>query len=107
MKVYRGYSDRTDAMGPTVVTVTDDQGTRPLRHEARHNPTGFSWGYGGSGPADLARSLLADHLGYVPEPGVYQRFKWATVARWPQGGRWTITSTEIAAWLVADAAPAP
>lgn len=29
----------------------------------RHSPTGFSWGYGGSGPADLARSLLIAALG--------------------------------------------
>jgi len=26
-----------------------------------HSPDGFEWGYGGSGPAQLALALLADH----------------------------------------------
>jgi len=34
-----------------------------LPHIKRHSPTGMEWGYGGSGPADLARSLLIDALG--------------------------------------------
>ena len=28
---------------------------------ARHSPTGFSWGYRGSGPAQLALALLLDY----------------------------------------------
>src|SRR5439155_2970286 len=28
----------------------------------KHSVTGFEWGYGGSGPAQLALALLADHL---------------------------------------------
>lgn len=31
-----------------------------LRHVELHSPTGFECGYGGSGPADLAASILAD-----------------------------------------------
>lgn len=34
-----------------------------LPHIVRHSPTGFEWGYCGSGPADLARSLLIHALG--------------------------------------------
>ena len=30
----------------------------PLPHSVRHSPTGFEMGYGGSGPADLAYSIL-------------------------------------------------
>ena len=30
----------------------------PLPHILRHSPTGFEFGYGGSGPADLAFSIL-------------------------------------------------
>lgn len=37
--------------------------THPLTHHVRHSPDGFSWGYAGSGPADLARCLLIDALG--------------------------------------------
>lgn len=36
----------------------------PLRLDlANHSPTGFEWGYGGSGPAQLALAILADCLG--------------------------------------------
>jgi hypothetical protein len=35
----------------------------PLPHIVRHSPRGFAWGYVGSAPADLARSLLIDVLG--------------------------------------------
>jgi hypothetical protein len=34
-----------------------DSGTE-VRHVVKHSPTGLGWGYGGSGPADCARSLL-------------------------------------------------
>lgn len=34
-----------------------------VRHIAVHSPGGMTWGYGGSGPLDCARSLLAAALG--------------------------------------------
>ncbi len=34
----------------------------PLPHVDLHSKNGFECGYGGSGPADLALSILADHL---------------------------------------------
>lgn len=36
---------------------------RVLKHLVLHSPTGFGHGYGGSGPADLALSVLADYFG--------------------------------------------
>lgn len=46
----------------------EDQGEhlkpgKPLKHFMRHSPDGFEWGYGGSGPAELARCMLIDALG--------------------------------------------
>ena len=38
-----------------------------LKHCVLHSPTGFEIGYGGSGPADLAVSILADFFGAEPE----------------------------------------
>ena len=35
---------------------------KEVDHVSLHSPTGFEWGYLGSGPADLALSLLADHF---------------------------------------------
>ena len=53
------------------VYVTEDgrQYPLPLRLEIRnHSPTGFEWGFGGSGPAQLALAILADHLGPKQPP---------------------------------------
>jgi len=46
-----------------------------LEHKVHHSPTGFEFGYYGSGPADLARSILWDYLGEEPPPALYQEFK--------------------------------
>lgn len=98
--IYRGRNEGTDTTGPHTVTVQrDGQGERPLVHQVHHSPDGFSWGYEGSGPADLARSILTDHLGRIPAPRLYQRFKRAFVARWPAGSPWQITDDGIEAFL--------
>lgn len=101
IKIYKGFSEGTDSTsGHEAVFVQPDEGDPyPLPHKVRHSPTGFAWGYGGSGPADLARSILADHLGYVPSPGIYQQFKFHFVASWAQGHPWTLTSEEISLYL--------
>jgi hypothetical protein len=63
-----------------------------------HSPTGFSWGYGGSGPAQLALALLADALADDDRAvRLHQEFKFKVVACWPEGERWWITAEQIAA----------
>ena len=53
----------------------------------RHSPDGFEWGYGGSGPADLARSIVGDLLEQAdPIPADYQRVKSALIATLPEKG---------------------
>ena len=60
-----------------------------------HSPTGFEWGYCGSGPAQLALAILADHLVNDEQAlQFYQRFKWAVIAELPKRG-WTLTSDQI------------
>lgn len=45
------------------ISVKVDGRALPLRLGVRnHSPTGFSWGYNGSGPAQLALAILCDHL---------------------------------------------
>lgn len=67
-----------------------------------HSPSGLEWGYCGSGPAQLALSILCEVLG-DPEAAVqlYQRFKRQVVARLPRGG-WLLTYDEVAAWVMAQ-----
>ena len=42
-----------------------------------HSPDGFAWGYGGSGPAQLALAVMLEVKG---EAFGYQDFKWKEIA---------------------------
>ena len=57
----------------------------PSQKLHNHSPDGFQWGYGGSGPAQLALALLLDAT-TVPETALayYQQFKWDVIAKLPQ-----------------------
>jgi len=93
-KVYtaiRGEDENT-------ITVSDEKGTRPLKHIVYHSPTGMEWGYGGSGPSDLARSILVDFAGIKVADTFYQDFKWDFIAKQPEKG-FQISGQEILNWL--------
>ena len=63
-----------------------------------HSPDGFQWGYGGSGPAQLALALLLDVTGNPDlAQAHYQDFKFYKVASW--GEEWQITNREILDWI--------
>ena len=72
----------------------------PLVHRVRHSPTGYSWGYAGSGPADLARSLLWDALGAEPHPSLYQRYKREVVAYWDEASPWDTDRDTVRTWVL-------
>ncbi|HDZ77107.1 MAG TPA: hypothetical protein ENH41_03390 [Candidatus Omnitrophica bacterium] len=46
-----------------------------------HSPDGFSWGYGGSGAAQLALAII---LKLTTKHEGYQVFKWRVIAKLPQ-----------------------
>jgi len=59
---YVGKRNPEDSFDLTI-TVENDKGmVTPLKQIVRHSPTGMEWGYGGSGPADTALSILVDFL---------------------------------------------
>lgn len=114
MRIYVGVRLGGDAAAPALVVVTywrdrELLGFVPLKHHVLHSPTGFNWGYGGSGPADLALAILLDFLQEDPAPErlrrglspawqVHQPFKWVFVAKFPDAG-WALPEHFIAAWL--------
>ena len=53
--VSRGHDRRVSCK------VIDGNLSYPLAHANIHSPDGFECGYGGSGPSDLAASILAEH----------------------------------------------
>lgn len=64
-----------------------------------HSPDGFEWSYSGSGPAQLALAILADHLSDDMEAfNFHQRFKWTVIAELPRR-YWILTSNEIDQYL--------
>jgi hypothetical protein len=96
------FTGQVDGRGRRVVRV--DGETLPLpalnRDEARHSPDGFNWGYGGSGPAELARAILiavAPGDPVVRLPSCYQRFKFDVVAG--LGDTWRLWEESIRFWL--------
>jgi len=100
MKIaYHGY-----AKGHRV-TVESMYEVTPLRHHVRHSPDGFCWGYGGSGPAELARCLLMDFLGTEPKEYLYQDFKSQVIANLPMDQNWTLTYDQVQEWFNNQEAP--
>lgn len=102
LKVYEGARDASTGLviRVTVGVMNSDglvvsRSDLPLRLDLRpHSPTGFEWGYGGSGPSQLALALCADALGDERARAVYQHYKWAHVSKFPQHG-WRTTDEQI------------
>lgn len=49
-----------------------------------HSPDGFNWGYGGSGPAQLALAICIELYGNKHAQKIYQNFKFRYIATLPQ-----------------------
>ncbi len=80
--------------GQVFVTV-NGQALDPRFDLRFHSPDGFEWGYGGSGPAQLALALLADYLKDDRQVlTLYQDFKAKIVSTLPRDG-WTLNDSEI------------
>lgn len=90
VKQYEGLRE-----GYAVMVTVNGRRLNPRRDLWNHSPSGFEWGYAGSGPAQLALAILADHCGNDEQAfDFHHRFKWAVVAELPRR-RWTLTSPEI------------
>jgi len=97
MSIYRGQ--RYQEAGPLVVTKDGESlSPAPSQKVWNHSPDGFQWGYGGSGPAQLALALLLD---VTDDPqlsvSLHQAFKRHFVAAWTE--KWEISSEDIEAWI--------
>lgn len=70
---------------------TRDHLLNPRFDLANKSPTGFDWGYGGSGPAQLALAILAYHTGDEEFTlQYYQSFKGRVVSTLPRES-WRLT----------------
>ena len=71
---------------------------------ARHSPSGFGWGSGGSGPAQLALAILLRATDRETAVAHYQAFKWDVIATLPQED-FSLRLAKIRDWLVSRAKP--
>lgn len=85
---------------------TNPNGSAALISPARslkvfnHSPDGFEFGYGGSGPAQLALAILLRFFGDEDERAValHQDFKWKFISG-QRGDGFEISAAEIAEWV--------
>lgn len=102
MKTYKGVRRSDGSVEVFVVEyIPNSDGLERrgcLEHRFRHSHDGFEWGYGGSGPADLAFSILWDYLGPEIAESCYMEFKWSVVSVLNRK-EWTLTTGEIDQWL--------
>lgn len=93
------YSGMRDPNGTPVVLRNEELFTPNVSLCLRnHSPTGFEWGYQGSGPAQLALAILIDCLGAYWAENVYQAFKRDIVANLPKDQEWSLAWLEINNW---------
>ncbi|MFC7323575.1 DUF6166 domain-containing protein [Halorubrum rutilum] len=103
--VYQGSRDPTAPVGQEC-TVTVDGEPLDCRYDLLSaSPSGFEWGYGGSGPATLAIAILAHAFDDDFATTHYQQFKREVIANLPED-RWTLRTSDLDAWrreVVSDA----
>ncbi|EHL72028.1 hypothetical protein HMPREF1032_03106 [Subdoligranulum sp. 4_3_54A2FAA] len=63
-----------------------------------HSPSGIEWGYGGSGPADLALNILSLYVEERTAYELHQQFKQDFITVMPREGG-TIKREDIITWL--------
>jgi len=84
----------------TRIVMVDGKRLYPYRSQRvwNHSPDWFSWGYGGSGPAQLSLALLLA-AGLKDERAVrlHQPFKWTFIAPLPQAN--FVIEIDLPAWV--------
>lgn len=102
---WRGRHDYFEVDNP------DGRPLDPCYTIRNHSPTGFAWGYEGSGPAQLALAILVDHFRRhwnsrtIPVPGdavgsaigqdLYQVFKRQVIAKLPMHEDFRLSSADV------------
>lgn len=95
--VFAGRRDPGMPVGEAC-SVTVDGDSLDCRYDLLSaSPSGFEWGYGGSGPAQLAIAILAHAYDDEFATTHYQQFKRDVVAGLPEGS-WTLAKADLNEW---------
>lgn len=69
-----------------------------------HSPDGFAWGYGGSGPAQLALAILMCVFPVSIARKYYQKFKFDIVAKQDKDGEFILLWPDFEKWVAENIA---
>lgn len=106
-KIYKGDRSRGRTKeGGRIVTVFHTPSNRTTQLSPKrslrlqdHSPDGFEWGYGGSGPSQLALAILLDVTGNKNVAlRHYHNFKWDVIAQLDTD-LWEMPEERIKEWL--------
>jgi len=104
--IYKGYRDgygphfNVDDNPPLVVVVRGGESS-PLPDLSPVGPAGYSWGYSGGGPYNLARSILADYLDCYPGDELTLALREKHIAPLDSSRGWEIPGSVVREFLVA------
>lgn len=95
-----GYIGWRDTDGNAHACKANGDDLDPRLDIRNYSPTGFEWGYGGSGPAQLAIAIIADfayHKTANEEETInlYQRFKFKVIDRLDRHSIWHLTENDV------------
>jgi hypothetical protein len=95
-KIYRGWR-MADGAHVKIVLPDGELRRLPLRLDLdNHSPTGFEWGYAGSGPAQLALALLADATRRdATARALHQAFKFKIITPLARDALWEMTDDDV------------
>ena len=95
--VIKGIMERDDNGGFLVYINGEILSPKRSLKLRSHSPDGFSWGYGGSGPAQLALEILLRFISEEKALSMYQEFKWEVIAKLQ--GDFTLPFAEIERYI--------
>lgn len=97
MKVYEGTIEKNGDRHVDVVTTNGFRSRLHLRLDlAKKSPTGFNWGYMGSGPAQLALAILANCYGDDEFALTwFQGFKTRAIANLKKDEEWSLSEQQV------------
>lgn len=99
------YEGRRKPGGEAYVLVKKDLRSHglPLNPQldiVNHSPSGLEWGYGGSGPSQLAIAIVADcSPELVGNWNLSGNFKWDIIAWLPQKHDWQMNADDVVDYL--------
>lgn len=64
-----------------------------------HSLDGFSWGYGGSGPAQLALAIMLKFTDKKNASNLHQDFKWEILAKLPKNENFILPIDGVEDWV--------